>query len=178
MTTIFVLGNKSSVLRKLILSELSLRYSVTFVDKDSVVSKGNGYELLFIGAKEISNAQLENAAVILQKDTLTSLEAFPESTAVIAFSENEKQMKLLKASSCKIYTCGYHKQDTFSYTSLCDENIVISLNREITALSGKKIQPLEIPSEIPKGADLYSFMAFTALRLLLDDYNSEIGTLY
>ena len=45
--------------------------------------------------------------------------------------------------------------------------------------SGKKIQPLEIPLQIPDGADIYSVLAFTALRLLLDDYGSEdIGKLY
>ena len=51
------------------------------------------------------------------------------------------------------------------------------MNREVTAFSGKKIQPLEIPLEIPMGADIYSVIAFTALRILLDDFNSEIGEL-
>ena len=178
LTTVFILGNNGSELQSLVLSQLSQRYRVTFVDKDGVISKGNGYELLFVATGKISVAQVDNSAVILEKNALTTLDAFPESTCVIAFSENEKQIRMLKNSSCKIYTCGFHEQDTFSYTSLCDDNVVVSLNREITALSGKKIQPLEFPLEIPKGADVYSVMAFTALRLLLDDFNSEIGDLY
>lgn len=178
MTTIFILENECSELQSLILSELTLRYKVTLINENGVISKGQGYELLFVVARKISVAEIENAAVILEKDVLDSLAAFSRSTSVVAFSENDEQIRLLRDSSCKIYTCGFHKQDTFSYSSLGDDSVVISLNREITALSGKKIQPLEIPLEIPKGACVYSLMAFTALRLLLDDFDSEIGALY
>ena len=39
------------------------------------------------------------------------------------------------------------------------------------------MQPLELPIEIPKGVDIYSVIAFTALRVMLDDFDSEIGEL-
>ena len=86
-------------------------------------------------------------------------------------------MKALKSSGCHTITCGFRKTDTFSYSSLSDDGVVVTLNRELTAFSGKNIQPLEIPVELHKGTDIYSVIAFTALRVMLDDFNSEIGEL-
>lgn len=179
MTTIFILGDKKDFsFEKLILERLINDYKVNFVKEKSCITSGKGYELLVFDTAVLKTADVESCIAIMKQNSVSKVSALSENAVIIVFSENEVQLKRFKNSKSQIITCGFHKQDTFSYTSLSDDSIVISLNREITALSGKKIQPLEIPVKISKTTDLYPLIAFTALRLLLDDFNSEIGELY
>lgn len=177
MTTIFVCGEERDkgfgILLKTILSET---YRITYVKNSSVYQWGKGYELLALDMPEYEAIETESPVILLKKGCVPDI-SFPENATVIACSENEKQIKALKSCKGHVITCGFGKTDTFSYSSLSDDELVVSLNREVTAFSGKKIQPLEIPLEIPEGTDIYSVIAFTALRILLDDFNSEIGEL-
>ena len=177
MTAIFICGEKGDrdfeILFRDILSE---NYRITYIRDNCVYQWGGGYELMAADLESYGEIFVEKPLFLLKKDCVPHY-AFPKDSMVIAFSENEKQLTALKNQPIHPITCGFGKTDSFSYTSLSDENIVVSLNREITALSGKKMQPLELPLEIPKGVELYSVIAFTALRIMLDDYNSEIGEL-
>lgn len=177
MTTIFIYGDKTDEsFRHLLKTILSVTYRITYIKKNSICQWGSGYELLAADFSEYEEISVENPVFLLKKSCIPAF-IIPDNATVIACSENKEQLKALKSASCHVITCGFGKTDTFSYTSLSDEKVVVSLNREITAFSGKKIQPLEIPLEIPAGVDIYSVIAFTALRILLDDYNSEIGEL-
>ncbi len=177
MTTIFICGDpKDSGFAHLLKNCLSRTYRITYVKNSSASQWGKGYELLALEFTRFEAVEIESPVFLLKKNCIPDFR-LPDNSTVIAFSENEAQIKALKNCAGHVITCGFGKTDTFSYSSLSDEEVVVSLNREITAFSGKKIQPLEIPSEIPQGTDIYSVIAFTALRILLDDFNSEIGEL-
>ncbi len=177
MTVVLIAGEeKDNEFMELFRSALSETYCITYVKNKTVLRWGEGYELTAIDSPDYSEVNLDSTVFLLKKSCVPDFN-FSSGTTVIACSENEEQIKALKSCKAHVITCGFGKTDTFSYSSLSDEKIVVSLNREITALSGKKIQPLEIPMEIPEGISVYSVIAFTALRVLLDDYNSEIGEL-
>ncbi len=177
MTAICILGEKNdNDFQRLFTETLADNYSITYIKDGELYQYGVGYEVAALDFSEYHCVSAEKPLFLLKKNCVPSFE-FPENAAVIAFSENEKQLLALKEQPVHVITCGFGKTDSFSYSSLSDEQIVITLNREITAFSGRKIQPLEIPTEIKKGIDLYSLIAFTALRIMLDDYNSEIGDL-
>lgn len=177
MTAIFICGASGDRDFEMLFREiLSENYRITYIRDKSVYQWGGGYELIAADFDGYGEIYAEKPVFLLKKDCVPDF-AFPENSTVIAFSENEKQLTALKNQPIHPITCGFGKTDSFSYSSLSDERIVVSLNREITALSGKKMQPLELPLEIPKGVELYSVIAFTALRIMLDDYNSEIGEL-
>ena len=177
MTSIFIYGNdKDETFRNLLQNILSETYRITYIKNNSVCQWGKGYELLALDMAEYGEILTENPVILLKTSCVPKI-SFPDNATVIACSENEEQIKALKSCSAHVITCGFGKTDTFSYSSLSDDKVVVSMNREVTAFSGKKIQPLEIPLEIPEEADIYSVIAFTALRILLDDFNSEIGEL-
>lgn len=177
MTAIFICGDtKDNDFFTLFKEILSDNYRITYIKDNSVYQWGCGYEIISTDFDNYCQISAEKPVFLLKKDCVPDFE-FPANSTVIAFSENERQLSALKNQPIHPITCGFVKTDSFSYTSLSDEKIVVSLNREITAFSGKRIQPLELPLKIPKGVDLYSVIAFTALRIMLDDYNSEIGEL-
>ncbi|MCM1487374.1 MAG: hypothetical protein NC203_03315 [Firmicutes bacterium] len=177
MTNIFITGDETDNSFKLLLEGiLSETYRITYIKNNSAFQWGKGYELLAADFPKFGKIEVDNPVFLLKKDCVPDFE-FPPNATVIACSENGKQIKTLKDGSLHVITCGFGKTDSFSYSSLSDDSMVVSLNRELTAFSGKKIQPLEVPVTIPKEADTYSVIAFTALRILLDDFNSEIGEL-
>jgi hypothetical protein len=179
MTTVFLIGEREDTgLESLIKSNLSNTYSVTYIKDNAVSRLGKGYDILVIDTPHAELIELSECIVVMKNFGEVPAVTLPEKSIVIANSENTQQLERLELLGQRVITCGSGR-DTLSYTSLTHDGIVISLNREITAFSGKKIQPLEIPVKFNTAPDnVYDIIAYTALRLILDDYDSEIGLLY
>lgn len=179
MTVVYTIGKgKDKGLEELILSRLSKSYQVTYVKNKSLVQAGEGYEIVVADFSELKSLYVAECIIIMKSGGVVPEIPLPEKSIVIVNSENAEQIAALKSVNQRVITCGPGEKDTLSYSSFTADNIVISLNREITAFSGKKIQPLEIPLRFEKEPkDVYSPIAFTALRLILDDFNSDLGDL-
>lgn len=175
MTDIFVTGStKDRELEELIKKRLSESYTITYINHNSFLKTGSGYNLIvFDSEKPCINV---NGSVLLMKENGTIPENLPDDITAIVNADNENQLRAIQKSGVKAITCGTCNTSTISFSSETDDTLVISLNRSITALSGKSIQPLEIPAE-KGGAKRYSLMSYTALRLILDNFNSELGRL-
>ncbi|MCL2071075.1 MAG: hypothetical protein FWH07_02445 [Oscillospiraceae bacterium] len=180
MTVVSVIGKPSDkCLEEIILSRLSKSYRVTYIKNKSLVQTGRGYDIVVSDTTELRSLYIPECIIILKSDAdIVPTIPLPEKSIIIANSKNIGQLMALKKSCLNVITCGSSEKDTLCYSSITSDSIVISLNREITAFSGRKIQPLEIPiglEKMPK--DVYYPIAFTALRLVLDDFNSELGGL-
>jgi len=180
MTTVFLIGDPADTgLESLIKSNLTNTYSVTYIKDSSVSRMGKGYDILVLDSVHLGVLELDECIIVMKDFGEVPAALLPEKSIVIANSGNSEQLGRLEAFKQRVISCGKGGRDTFSYTSLTSDGIVISLNREITAFSGKKIQPLEIPVKFTSMPDnVYDTIAYTALRLVLDDYDSEIGLLY
>ena len=178
MTTIFVLGEKNdTAFRRLVLDGLSRTYKIFYAFDGNFIEAGMGFELLFVEIDDPTEIVCSDCIILLKAEAALPCSVFPENAIVIANSQNIRQMELLKKHKGNVITCGLCKKDTLSCTSNTEESLVISLNRSIIALSGRKIEPLEIPLQ-QGDEDIYYDIAFVALRAVLDDFNSEIGKLY
>ncbi|MCL1823456.1 MAG: hypothetical protein FWG44_04570 [Oscillospiraceae bacterium] len=186
MTTVFLIGeNDDTGLEILVKSNLTNTYSVTYIKGNSISEAGKGYDVLVLDSPALEAAELGECIIVMKSRGEVPAVSLPEKSIVIVNSENTEQLNALEAYGRQVITCGKDRRDTLSYTSLTSDGIVISLNREITAFSGRKIQPLEIPVKFTLESgfsaepdSVYDTIAYTALRLILDDYDSEIGLLY
>ncbi|MCL2633148.1 MAG: hypothetical protein FWD34_01400 [Oscillospiraceae bacterium] len=180
MTIVYTIGKGSEKdMENLILTQLSKSYRVTYIKSKSLVQCGQGYEIIVADFPEIKSLYVDECIIVMKSGGIVPNIPLPEKSIIVVNSENIEQLTALKTDSKKrVITCGASEKDTLSYSSLTSDSIVISLNREITAFSGRVIQPLEIPLKLEKfPKDVYYPIAFTALRLLLDDFNSELGNL-
>jgi len=179
MTVVNVIGSaKDRALEEIILSQLSKSYRVTYIKNKSLVQTGQGYDIVVADSAELKSLYVSECIIVMKNDGVIPDIPLPEKSIIIASSDCNEQLLALKNSSLNVITCGSNEKDTLCYSSLTSDSIVISLNREITAFSGRKIQPLEIPLKLEKmPKDVYYPIAFTALRLILDDFNSELGGL-
>lgn len=176
MTPIFIIGSRNDrTLERLIRSSLSLTYNVTYISGNRYSVHGSGYELVCFDCEAPFIEGTENAVVIAKKEAVLP-EALPAGCTAIFCSENTSQLDAVRKSGVFAVDCGFSPMSTVSFSGSSEDKLVISLNRSVKALSGREIQPLELPIS-RQGADPYTLMSFTALRLLLDDFESELGKL-
>lgn len=99
--------------------------------------------------------------VILTGD-ISVIEKIPENADIIVSSDNKDALKKLSSEKMNVITCGGAK-DTIGYSSNSDDEIVVSVQREILSLSGKKYEPFEIPLVKLSGETEYSAMAYVGI---------------
>ncbi len=177
MTDIIVIENGRE-LSEYIARIMSRNYFVRYFDGSRLTERGKGYMLDILSASEISQVSCQGGAVILGRGAFLDISAIHGKFTFIVESSQSEQIAALSRCSFPVMTCGAFEKDTVSYTSISDENITVSLNRNITALSGRNVQPLELPVSLMHGREIYFTLAATALRILLDDFDSELGKLY
>lgn len=175
MTDIFVTGNAHDrEIEELIKKRLSKSYTVTYICGKNFTETGNGYNLIVFDCDR-PEIRSDNAVLLMKENGIVPKNLPADITAIIN-ADSETQLKAVQKSGIKAVTCGMSNTSTISFSSETDDKLTVSLNRGITALSGRIIEPLEIPLE--KGIfGRYPLLAFAALRLLLDDFDSELGKL-
>lgn len=176
MTEIIIIGDpRDRTLESLIVNVLAKTYRVVYIKENRISDTGTGYELVCFDCRSPVLDGI-GAPVIVAKRSAVLPTELPENSTVIINADDRSQIDAVRRSGAFAVECGFSPTSTVSFSSESDDKLVISLNRSITALSGRQIQPLEIPV-CKHGADDYTLMSFTALRLLLDDYESELGYL-
>lgn len=175
MTDIFVTGNKKDKeMESLIKNRLSKSYTITYINRDSFTKSGSGYNLIVLDSdKPTINV---SGSILLMKENGIVPEKLPADITAIVNADNKVQLKSALRQGIRTITCGTSATSTISFSSETEEKLTISLNRCITALSGKVIEPLELPIE-KESYERYPLMSLAALRLLLDDFDSELGKL-
>ncbi len=176
MTTIIIIGGREdSSAEKLITERLSATYRITYIKDGSLYVCGSGYEILCFECEAPGIIRAENAIIFAKKNAVLP-GSLPAGCTVIMNSDNDQQIAAVRNNRVFAVDCGFSQMSTVSFSSENDSTVVISLNRAIRALSGREIQPLEFPAE-KSGAGIYALMSYTALRLLLDDHDSDLGAL-
>ena len=176
MTVIIIIGSREDdSAEKLITERLSATYRITYIKENSLSVCGSGYEILCFECADPDIVGAENAVIVAKKNAVLP-DKLPSGCTVIISADNSQQIAAVQKNRVFAVDCGFSQTATVSFSSESDSMVMISLNRAIKALSGREIQPLEIPAE-KRGEDSYELMSYTALRLLLDDRDSELGEL-
>ena len=94
--------------------------------------------------------------------------AAPAAKLAVTLSCDAKVMCMLRDTGCTVVTCGTADDDTLSVSSVGEHKAALSLQRRLITLSGRKIEPCEIPIKSKNISNLRIFEAATALLLLAD----------
>lgn len=105
----------------------------------------------------------------LAKHAATAAEdVSPSAKYAVTLSCDGKVMRMLRDTGCTVVTCGTADDDTLSVSSVGEHKAAVSLQRRLVTLSGRKIEPCEIPIKSKNISSLRIFEAATALLLLAD----------
>lgn len=112
-------------------------------------------------------SETEELLVIFQDGADASLaDTVPDNAQVIAGGDDAELLKRLSKRKISVITCGGAK-DSISYTSNSDDDIVVSVQREIESYNGRKYEPFEVPLQKLPCESEYSAMAYVAVKALL-----------
>lgn len=176
MTEIIVIGDeRDTALERLIRNTLSKTYRILYIKGNELSVSGAGYEITVFDCTHPKLIGTDQPVVVAKRGAVLP-EDLPKDCTAIVNSDDPNQLASAVRNGAFAIDCGISPTSTVSFTSESDETLVISLNRSLRALSGREIQPLELPMK-RRGTDSYTLMSFTALRLLLDDFDSELGEL-
>ena len=117
---------------------------------------------------------LEGIVVFGSKAPSTANFCIPDSVPCLVESTNTAALCTLMSSSHTAICCGLSSKDTFSVSSLRDHEAVVSVQRHLTALDGRPIEPGDIPIRLSQAQSAYSIMASCAV-LLFSGQDPEHG---
>ncbi|MCH5323669.1 MAG: hypothetical protein J1E39_00505 [Eubacterium sp.] len=177
MTDIIVIETDTK-LSEYIAREMSKNYFVRYLRGTKLTESGSGYMLDILSTESLTHICCQSAVVILGEGVEPEFNELSGKLTFIADSLDTKQLTALSRCNHPVITCGTFEKDTVSYTSITEDSVTVSLNRKVTALSGRSVQPLEFPVRMTHGYEIYHCLAVTALRILLDDFDSDLGKLY
>lgn len=179
MTTVIICGEKNDgKISRLAFDRLCESFCVVSFGNYCVFCKGEGYEIAVFETEKLNLADIDGAIVILKGGFVPQNIKLNNSAVIIASAENSDQLAALSNLGSSVITCGKGRKNTVSFTSRSDDGAVIAVNRRLVSLSGRTIEPLEIPVSFDGDYGLYDIMALTVLELLLDDKKSKNAKLY
>lgn len=176
MINIILYGSAlDTAVKHAIFEDLAHRFCISYHDNKTLTRVGIGEEIMVLDTEQLSAIALDRCILLMKTDARPSdLSLLSSDTLAIANSENQLQLGALSKLQIPVITCGMGQKDTISFSSCGDESMVISLQRTISSLFGNTIEPLEIPIQNAYDIDGYALLAYTALRLLLEDINGIV----
>lgn len=168
MTDIIIIDRHES-LALLAAETLSGSFEIRFCADRSLYKTGKGEILNIWRTDRLNGLITENCIIVLGEKCVSVPPIMPDSAVIIANALNREQMSALVSATGNVITCGNLIMDTVSYTSVTDDTVTVSFSRTFPTLSGREVQPFEMPVCRHNDESIYSVLAVTALRVLLDD---------
>ena len=168
MTDIIIIDRHESL--SLLAAEiLSHSFEIRYCSGKSLYKTGKGQILNIWRTDRLNGLASEKCIIVLGETCVSVPRIIPDSAVIIANAMNKEQMSALTNATGNVITCGNLLMDTVSYTSVTDDTVTVSFGRTFSTLSGREIQPFEKPVYCYNDESVYSVLAVTALRVLLDD---------
>ena len=178
MTTIILYGNANDeVLRKMILNSFSRFFHIIWLNQNEIKNYGKGKELLLIETSHIESVHLENGIFILKENAdPRTIKDLSKDIITIVHSENREHVTFLSNFQSPAISCGMFEKDTFTFSSISQEDAIVSLQRPIMALTKNKVEPCEMPVDFSGPCNEYALLVFCALKKLLHvNFDEENG---
>lgn len=169
MTTVILYGSSDDSAPEDICRGISAAGSITRYDGSCLVSESRQCDFFILNTAEPVTLQIP-AGILIFLNRISSVAHFsiPQGLVAVTASENKSALQLLMKSSISTVSCGMASSDTLTLSSVNDSAAVVSLQRSITTLSDKIIEPAEYPVKLTSPISEYGLLAACAVLLLSD----------
>ena len=125
----------------------------------------NNCEILYIKEKNIDNIKnikLETLVVNKEIEDMEKISKIIENTKNVIinldFNKIEKQNKFI--------SYGYNSKSDMTISSIDEDEALIYIQKEITSIFGRKIEPQEVKVKLKSDINIYNIMIIIALNVL------------
>lgn len=164
MIAVFVGKGVNCAFRQTVLRILKEKIDVFEVSDIQIENSSEKNALTVIFKSEVSSVNVSGAVVFLNKNKTAKISG---ERYLIFDSSNPCDIECAKISSGEVVTCGLCSRDSVTFSSLTEENCVMSIQRSISRFDGGKIEPCEIPCRIETSDDKYAVLCANLLLILL-----------
>ncbi len=165
-------GNNS--IRQDVLNKLKQNFTIFWVDNKYSFEEGNGQTIAVLNSKNFKELKTNKCLLIFDDNAGMNVpEITCENIVAVVNSSNSFLIKELGKIGVPVLTCGSSQKDTFTYSSFSENEIVVSLQRAIATLSGKIVEPFEIPVNHSEDSSIYSVLAYIAICTEFDYFEKN-----
>ena len=133
-------------------------------DKKVFTSSG---KFTVISEYKKADIKIDSGVAIIPDETNRFYEqTFNKGLIGICENSNKPALTVFEKNKIPIISCGNNSKNTITLSSINDDNILLSLQRTITSLSGFEISPCELNIKLTKKYTPFSVMASAAVLLL------------
>lgn len=147
------------------IAEILYKFGGNFIgDKSVRLSQG---EFTVLSVTKPYDLDLKEAVVIFcDENEKFEKQVLPKGIIGICEAENKTALKILKRNSVAAITCGNGAKNTVTIASITPDTAIISLQRTLFNLKGRKIEPADFKIKPPKNCSSFSIMAAVTALLL------------
>lgn len=132
-------------------------------------------KLNIIFTSDISKIELKDYIVVVIGNTsYRKLKKVDKTAHIIVDANNKGSIKALMCCKAKVYTCGFSGKDYITFSSRCESEAVVSLQRDIKLISKKTYEPFEIPCLLKDSYNDYSILASVLIMILLEIIDDKL----
>ena len=164
MITVLIFGEKDSSFTGFIQKALRNFGNVSLAG-ESKIDMSERCDFLLLEKSCDTSVAGNNIIALFGQAVKKTLKISGQIIAVVE-SDNKNALDILSKNAQKTVCCSMSSKDTISIASITDENAVVSLQREITDLSGKTVEPHDMKILLSKKTDPYYICAAYAVLLL------------
>lgn len=142
------------------------------------ISVGSPYFLVY-ETEHLNSLQIENTVVIFNNTNNLDCPKIPQSCNIscIVNSQDSSALSKLLSLSTPTIVCGMSAKDSITISSIGETQAVISIQREITLLSGKNLEPCEFKVANIDKVDEEDLLIMCAILILFEKFDNGLITI-
>ena len=134
--------------------------------EDKRIKLGSG-DFTVLSVTKPQQLLLKNSIVVFcDENEKFENQVLPKGIIAICDSQNKIALGILKKNGVAAVTCGNSSKNTVTIASITDNSAIISLQRTLYDIKGKKIEPADFKIKLPPKFSPFSVMAAVAVLLL------------
>ncbi len=133
---------------------------------DKLVLENDGKLTLISVYKKTEISVKKGIAVFLEENERFANQKLPKGILGICQENNKTALKAMKNSNIPVITCGANHKNTVSLSSISDIGFQATVQRSITNINGKIIDPGEYNLKLSKKYSLFAVMVSFCILLI------------
>ena len=133
---------------------------------DKTVNSADGHFTVFVTFKAIEIKIKKGIALILDDTEKYNEQILPFGVLGICESTNIKAIEIFERNKTQVITCGNNHKNTFTLSSINENDWVITLQRVIEDINGKTLYPADYKINIEKKYSCDAVLISLAILLL------------
>lgn len=161
---VLLFGNKNNVYEKEIF-EILKNYKINFISENKIITENEKLTIVSIN-KPTKIMSKTGIAVFLNESEIFQNQTIPNSFIGICNEDNTSALEICKNNNLNVICCGMNSKNTVTFSSIKNNILLISLQRNIININNNEIEPCEYKIKLKRNYHKFSILASFLILIL------------